>query len=168
MDNKTDLRLYAKGIRKNLPLNEISKKAAGLVRESEIYKKSKHVMLYYPMTNEINLLTLLDDDKKFYLPRVNGKDIEVCPYKSGEELRESNFGVMEPVCALIDKDTLDLVIVPALIADSQNYRLGYGGGFYDRFICEKFKTLVVLPKELYIEHLPTEDFDKKVDCVIWV
>ena len=76
MDNKTDLRLYAKGIRKNLPFNEISKKAASLVRKSEIYKKSKHVMLYYPMTNEINLLALLDDDKDLIIVKVHKMLIE--------------------------------------------------------------------------------------------
>jgi len=168
MDNKTDLRLYAKNIRKNLPLEIISKKAVEYLREDDLYKNSKNIMLFYPTKNEINLLEILQDDKNFYLPRVSGKKLDVCPYKIGDKLGKSDFGIMEPVCLSVSKEVLDLVIVPALMADSANYRLGYGGGFYDRFISHEMKTLVVLPKELYIDNLPVENFDKKVDKVILI
>jgi len=168
MDNKTNLRLYAKNIRKNLPLEIISKKAVEYLREDDLYKNSKNIMLFYPTKNEINLLEILQDDKNFYLPRVNGEKLDVCPYKIGDKLEKSDFGIMEPVCLPVSKEVLDLVIVPALMIDSANYRLGYGGGFYDRFISHEMKTLVVLPKELYIDNLPVENFDKKVDKVILI
>lgn len=168
MNNKTDLRLYAKNIRKNLPLDEISKKAVEKICDNILYKNSKNIMLYYPTNFEINLLELLKDDKNFYLPRVNGVNLDVCSYKIGDELKKSDFGIFEPVCPSEIKDVLDLVIVPALLADCDNYRLGYGGGFYDRFICDDFKTITVLPKELCIEKLPVDEFDKKIDEVIFV
>ena len=168
MDNKTDLRIYAKNIRKNLPLDEISKKATEQIRVYEIYKTSKNIMIYYPTKCEINLLGLLEDEKNFYLPRVKGDILEVCPYSSGDILEKSEFGIMEPVCGSVMEEVLDLVIVPALMADSQNYRLGYGGGYYDRFVCDKFKSITVIPKELYIDRLPADKFDKKIDKIIFI
>ena len=164
--NKTDLRTKAKNIRKNLPLDKISQKAIELIQENELYKKSKHVMIYYPTKYEINLLELLKDDKKFYLPRVNGKNLDVCPYNCNDRLIKSDFNILEPTTEPVENKILDLVIVPALMADFNNYRLGYGGGYYDRFINSDFKTLVVIPKDLYIEELPVEKTDKKIDLVL--
>ncbi len=168
MDNKTDLRIYAKNIRKNLPLDAISKKATEFIRSSDEYKKSKNIMIYFPTRYEINVLRLLEDDKNFYLPRVKGDALKVCPYSEGDILEKSGFGIMEPVCEAVSKEVLDLVIVPALMADSQNYRLGYGGGYYDRFVCGKFKSITVIPKELYIDRLPADKFDKKIDKIIFI
>ena len=168
MVSKAELREYSKNIRKNLPLEEMSQRAVEQIRQCDLYIKSKNVMLYHPTHYEINVLGLLKDDKSFYLPRVNGKDLEVCPYKTEDKMIKSDFGIMEPVCEYVSKNVLDLVIVPALMADSKNYRLGYGGGYYDRFICADFKTITVIPKELYIGHLPIEEFDKKIDKIIFV
>ena len=53
--------------------------------------------------------------------------------------------------------------------DKNNNRLGYGGGFYDRFIEElgnNFKTISAIPKELFVDNLPIENFDKKIDIVL--
>ena len=55
------------------------------------------------------------------------------------------------------------------MADNFGYRLGYGGGFYDRFLSDcapKTKTLTVIPKELLVNKLPREDFDRKIDEII--
>lgn len=169
MDNKNNLRIFAKNLRKTLPMEEVSFQLVKLLRNDEYYKNSKNVMLFYPKVNEVNLLSILDDNKNFYLPRVNGDDLEVCPYKKGDKLIKSEFGVFEPCNEMVSAEILDLVIVPALIVDKQGYRLGYGGGFYDRFLFENesnFKTLVLLPKELFVEKLPVNEFDKPVDKYI--
>ena len=168
MDKKTDLRIRAKGIRKTLDIYKVSEKLAVLIRENKVYKDAQNVMLYYPMKNEINLLKLLNDEKNFYLPRVDGANLEVCPYKKGDTLIKSGFNIMEPISDAVNKEILDLVIVPALMADKNGFRLGYGGGFYDRFIDSgNFKTLCAVAKELYVEALPSEDFDKKIDEIIY-
>ena len=168
MISKAELREYAKNIRKNLPLGVISQKAIEQIRQCDLYIESKNVMIYYPTRYEINLLELLKDDRNFYLPRVKGKDLEACPYKMGDKMIKSDFGIMEPVCESVSKSILDLVIAPALMADSKNYRLGYGGGYYDRFICADFKTITVIPQKLYIDYLPIEEIDKKIDKIIFV
>lgn len=167
MDNKTDLRRRAKELRKTLPLPEISDKLADLVRCSDSYISAKNVMLFYPTKYEIDLRKLFEDDKNFYLPRINGKELEVCPYKLGDKLEKSEFHILEPTSIAVDKNILDLVIVPALMVDDEGFRLGYGGGFYDRFLKNfKVKTICAIPKELRAQHLPHNDFDISIDEII--
>lgn len=170
MGNKADLRLRAKSIRKSLNLTEISENIVSLIRKNSYYINSKKVMLFHPTRYEINLLALLNDEKKFYLPKVRGNDLLVCPYCLDDKLEKSNFNILEPCSNPESAEGLDLVIVPALMVDKDGYRLGYGGGFYDRFLAkygEYLKTIVVIPKELYVEKLPIDEYDKKLDCVIF-
>ena len=135
MHNKIELRSIAKSIRKNLNIADISKRIVSNIRDLHEYHFARHIMLFYPLASEVNLLELLeDDDKCFYLPRVNGKDLECCPYKRGNDLLLSPLNISEPCCEAVDKSEIDLIFTPALMADSNFYRLGYGGGFYDRFL----------------------------------
>lgn len=168
MDNKTDLRLWAKRIRKNLDISNKSKCVLSKIRENSLYKEAKHVLMYYPKMFEINLLGLLEDDKKFYLPKVFSNHLLICPFKRGDMLQKSSFNVQEPCSNPVSSDVLDLILVPALMADSEGYRLGYGGGFYDRFIAENpnIKTILPIAQELCVDKLPHDDFDKKIDIII--
>lgn len=167
MDNKTDLRIWAKSIRKTLMISDISHIITYKIRQNPLYKNAKNVLIFYPTKYELNLLTLLDDDKNFYLPKVNGENIFVCPFKKGDLLKISDFNIKEPCNQPVGEDILDLVIVPALAADNNGFRLGYGGGFYDRFLSKhKIKSIVPIAKELLIEKLPVDVFDIPVDCVI--
>ena len=167
MKNKTDLRLWAKSLRKALDMQAKSLIIAKNIRHFDCYKSARHVMLWYPKGFEVNLLSLLDDDKCFYLPKVCGKELLVCPYKKSDNLLVSEFKVCEPCSAPVSPDLIDLVLVPALVVDKNNYRLGYGGGFYDRFLQKnKIKSVVAIPKELVIEVLPVEVTDVPVDLVI--
>lgn len=167
MDNKTDLRIWAISIRKTLVISDISAIIADKIRQNHLYKNAKNVMIFYPAKYEINLLTLLDDNKNFYLPKVNGENIFVCPFKKGELLKVSGFNIKEPCSQPVEADILDLVIVPALAADKKSFRLGYGGGFYDRFLSKhKINSIVPIAKELLVDKLPVDVFDIPVDLVI--
>lgn len=165
MENKTNLRTYAKSLRKTLNIENKSTNLVKKIRELPCYKSAQNVMLFYPTKFEINLLPLLKDNKKFYFPKVEGKALLVCPHC--DKYEKSSFNIMEPCSKPVNTDILDLVIVPALMADKEGYRLGYGGGFYDRFLATlKIKTLTALPKELVIEKLPRDEFDIPIDNVI--
>ncbi len=167
MQKKTDLRAKAKSIRKELDIKNISHVICEKIKNSEEFHSAKHIMIFYPLKDEINLLELLNEDKKFYLPKMNGLTLNVCPYKKGDKLEIKAFGIKEPRTSPVSAKILDLIIVPALMVDKNNYRLGYGKGFYDRLITHtKAKTIVCIPKELLIEELPIEPHDKKVDIVI--
>ena len=168
MDNKFELRKNAKFIRKNLDIDFISEQIVSKIKIVENVKKSQNIMLFYPLKYEINLLELLNiEDKNFYLPRINDLNIECCPYKKGDILKESVFKTKEPTTECVNPKILDLIFVPALIVDKNNFRLGYGKGYYDRFL-EKTNALTVVPiaKELIVECLPIEEHDKKIDFII--
>ncbi|MCR5266501.1 MAG: 5-formyltetrahydrofolate cyclo-ligase [Cyanobacteria bacterium RUI128] len=167
MDKKREIRIRSKGIRKTLNIAEISNLIVANIRELDVYKSAEHVMLFYPLENEIDLRGLLSDGKKFYFPRVCGEDLEVCPYKLGDELSVSGFKVMEPVSAPVDKSVIDLVLVPALAVDEKFNRIGYGKGFYDRFAEGlRGRRLVVIPDELVFDDVPSDANDRKCDGII--
>lgn len=168
MDKKTDLRIRAKALRKELDISSASSNIIRLVRKEHYYINAKNVLLFYPMKYEIDLRDLLNDDKNFYLPKVSGDKLYVCPFKKGDELRQSGFKVEEPCSSPVSPEILDLVFVPALMVDAENYRLGYGGGFYDRFLSQynNFITVIPIAKELCVEKLPRESFDIKADFII--
>lgn len=167
MDKKT-LRIRANEIRKKLDMEQISSILTEKLVQTEEYKNSKNIMLFYPLKDEVNLLSLLKDKtKQFYLPRINGDELECCMYKEGDELCQSCFHTQEPTCNACNKSGIDLVIVPALACDRHGFRLGYGGGFYDRFL-KDYKGIKVccIPKDLLLETVYAEKHDIKMDLTI--
>lgn len=171
MQEKKELRKRATAIRKSLDIVKISDKIVERILDLEIYKEARHVMIFYPLGHEISLLKLLQEskDKHFYLPKVDGKGLLVCPYKDGDKLILSNFKTEEPTTEPIDTDILDVIFVPALMVDNNFNRLGYGGGFYDRFLSRhapQAKKIVAISSTLITENLPSESFDAKIDIIV--
>lgn len=167
---KIDLRIKAKNIRKTLEIHVISKNLVSLIRKSSAYIDAKNVMIFYPKKYELDFRELLNDEKNFFLPRVCGEELEICPYRLGDKLELSQFNVLEPVSEPVDVNCLDLIIVPALLVDKKGYRLGYGGGYYDRLLQRvkksKVQTLCAMPQELVVGKLPNDEFDISVDEVV--
>lgn len=176
MVSKKELRLQNKKIRHELFLKgqiaNISKSIVAKIETSDFFERAKHIMLFHPKEEEVNLLALVaHKDKTFYLPRIKGLELEVCKFACGDELRTCKFGVKEPVCeALEELSALDLIFVPALGVDKFRNRLGYGGGFYDRFLAQKglrAEKIVVIPRDLIVEdEIEHESFDFVCDRVI--
>ena len=169
MNKKTSLRLNAKQIRKSLDIKQISSEIVAKIIELDIYKNSKNIMLFCPKSEEVDVLILINDnDKNFFLPRVNGENIECCPYKKGDNLTLAKFNIQEPQTECISCPKLDLIIVPALAMDKKGNRIGYGGGFYDRFLSniKGAKSLCGISEALIVEEISSEKFDIKIDYVV--
>lgn len=176
MIKKVELRKKAKQIRHTLDLVQISAKIATSLRTVELYQNAQHIMIFYPLDGEINLLPLLRDremgeegSKNFYLPKIEGESIIVCPYAHGDELVKSKFKTKEPTSAPINPDILDLILVPALMVDNDFYRLGYGSGFYDKFLSKNALDaikIVPIPSALIVDNLPHNEFDVQVDMIV--
>lgn len=168
--NKKDLRINAKKIRKSLDIKNIGEKITAKILDFEPYKLASDIMLFYPLENEIDLRKLLEDKtKNFFLPKVSGNELLACPYKQGDKLVLSKFSTQEPLTdAIEDTSKLDIVIIPALMADKTKNRLGYGGGYYDRFLARNPKPhkIVVVANELIIDKIPPDEFDERVDTII--
>ena len=168
--DKKELREKAKEIRSKLDKELLGERLTAKIRSLEEFREAKNVMLYYPLADEISLLELLGDkSKNFYLPRIDGKNLLCCPYSEGDKTCLSCFKTCEPLTKECDKNIIDIVLVPALACDKNGYRLGYGGGFYDRFLQDyKGLKIVCLPKELIFETIYPQKHDIKMDIVITV
>lgn len=167
--DKQELRKYAKGIRRKLDIEGLSRAAVKNILNMPEFQRAKNVLLYYPLEYELNLLGLCDCDKNFYLPRINGENLFVCPYSCGCEMKTSKFKTFEPCTAPVSPQIIDFALIPCLMADKRGFRLGYGGGFYDRFIPnlrEDCAKVVVVPQKLFVERLPVEKYDCHVDVVV--
>ena len=166
--DKNSLRKHAKEVRKNLFSEKANSIAIRSVQASELYKNSENILIFHPLKYEFNFLTLLNDPKNFFLPRVCDENLLICPFKKGDKLEKSNLNICEPCTNPILPANIDLAIVPALMGDKNGYRLGYGGGFYDRLLSEfpNIKTVTVVFKELFVENLPHNEFDIKIDKII--
>ena len=165
---KKELRIWAKEVRNSLDMEKISLELARKLSITDEYKNAENIMLFYPKENEVNLLSLLQDkSKNFYLPKIEEENLLCCPFSDGDNLCLSCFNTQEPLTEACKKDLIDLVIVPALACDKNNYRLGYGGGFYDKFLKDiKAVKIVCIPKELIIETIYPENFDIKMNKII--
>lgn len=169
MVNKTDLRIRFKTARKELDIQAVSKRIEKNLKAFDCYRSARNVMLFYPAKFEVDLLGLLDDNNKnFYFPKVAGDNLLVCPYDKDTKFEKSSFNINEPCSNPVSPELLNLVIVPALAVDKNNYRLGYGGGFYDRFLklVPDAVTIVPISEEFVVEKLPVEPFDVPVDYVV--
>ena len=166
--DKKNLRKWAKAERKKLDIRRISRNFVEKLKNTDKYKAAKNIMIYYPLEFEVNLLELLDDKtKNFYLPKINGENMECCPFNKNSKLTKSCFNTQEPCTEPCDKEKLDLIIVPALACDKNNYRLGYGGGFYDRFLKDlNVKTITCIPKQLRVENIFPEKHDIPINLII--
>jgi 5-formyltetrahydrofolate cyclo-ligase len=117
-----------------------------------------------PDTKELNS-ALLKSGKALFLPRINGDKLEWVKWNGVDSnLAPSKFSkkIIEPIgTAISDNSIIELVVVPALRIDRSGYRLGQGGGFYDRALANMkvWSIGLIHPDEISSEDLPREDFD---------
>ena len=140
------------------------------ILDSSAFKVSKNIALYYPIKNEIDISGILKARfKNFYLPRCNEGKLEFVKYTGDENLKIGSYGIKEPIGEAINPEILDIIYVPALMANSENYRLGYGKGYYDKFFAQNninALTLIVVARELISDEFRHDKFDYKCHGII--
>ncbi len=142
---------------------------------SETYKRARGIFIYIGFGSEINTKIIIQDalksEKEVYVPKVIKKDMILIKIDSLENLVTSSYGILEPIGDKSDFDVnkLDLIIMPGVAFDEMCNRLGYGGGYYDKFLeqnnieCKK----IALAYELQVlDKLEVEVHDIKVDLII--
>ncbi|MDE5808461.1 MAG: 5-formyltetrahydrofolate cyclo-ligase [Muribaculaceae bacterium] len=128
------------------------------------------ILMYHSLPDELSTHRFLDkwhDRKNFYLPRVNGVNLEILPYDESR-LELGAFHIEEPTGEnTVSPDEIELVIVPAVAYDRSGNRLGRGKGFYDRLLSTTKATKVGVGYEFQIvDEIPVEPHDVKMDMVI--
>lgn len=110
---------------------DVSKK----ISELECYKRANLIGVYQPIKNEIKVFL----DKTKCYPKVEGDNIN---FYLPETFEKGSFEILEPVGKLVDKPNIDIIIVPLLACDRFNNRIGYGKGYYDRYL-KDYKGITV-------------------------
>lgn len=142
------------------------------------YSYADNLLLYYPLPEEIDVLPLaaqaIADGKAVYFPISWEKGImefrRVVDLNS--EFTLGKFGIKEPSnkCPLLDKSEVkgaSLVIMPALSFDRDGYRLGYGKGYYDRYLIDLSASVIgVVYDSMLADRLPRGKFDRHADLVL--
>lgn len=136
-------------------------------------------MVYIDFRNEVETNLIIDDlltqNKEVCIPISVPKTKEMILSKiinPQKELIKGTYGILEPkeeYIRKVDPDTLDLIIVPGVAFDKDGYRIGYGGGYYDRFLDKLSKATpsIGIAFDLQILHkVPKDFFDHPVDFIV--
>lgn len=170
---KSNIRRRIKSLRLNLTKSEKETAAHEVFSQLEKCKyflESEKILMYYSLPDELSTIAFLEkwsDKKTFYLPRVNGVQLDILPYDK-QRLETGAFNIEEPVGEeLVNPCEIELIIVPAVAFDRNGTRLGRGKGFYDRLLSatKAVKIGVAYDFQLF-EELPSEPHDIPVDIVI--
>ncbi len=169
-NEKREFREKCLKIRKTLPKKEAS---LSDFKDVSALKEAKVVFCYVSMGNEIGTKKLIEEllkKKTVVVPYCASKEGNMICVKisSLDELSEGMYGILEPKNPIkFDKMKIDVSILPALAFDEEGYRIGYGKGYYDRFLedLNSFKVGLCY-KELYFPKIPHEKSDVKADLVI--
>ncbi|WP_125767026.1 5-formyltetrahydrofolate cyclo-ligase [Lapidilactobacillus wuchangensis] len=111
------------------------------------------------------------DQKQVYLPRTYPEThgMHFFEYQSDDELIKSDFGIPEPAESKTQLDQLDLLLVPGLIYTADGWRVGFGGGYYDRFLADYPQTTVILALNAMVVSEPVWQvgrYDQQIELVV--
>jgi 5-formyltetrahydrofolate cyclo-ligase len=186
-------------LRRQLPLPELNRALQDALLAWPGFREVRRVLCYAAFREEIDLTPLIAHcpEKQWYLP-VTSPAGEVCSapdptgepamipatagrltfyrYRAGEPLHSGRYGVPEPDPAIGEPlgapEPGDLLLAPGLAFDRRGYRLGYGKGYYDRFLADAagqgcaLRTVGVVPLALVRDSLPADPWDVRVDFLL--
>lgn len=174
---KSDLRKELKAKRRTVcDKNKKDAEISALLLNSELYKKSDLILFYAALEDEINvdssILSAFESGKKVALPVCTDGNGHMKFYyiNSLDEIKKGFFGVREPdtdICSEVEEFSSSICVVPGIAYDKRGYRLGYGKGYYDRFL-KNYTSLSVglCYNELIKDTLPNGAYDVPVDYII--
>ncbi|WP_085508875.1 5-formyltetrahydrofolate cyclo-ligase [Thalassobacillus devorans] len=177
--DKVQLRARGKQIMASLSKDEkglIEQKLADQLLQSEIYKEADTIGITISQKNEWNTSPIIEKSwqlgKTAAVPKCNPGPRHLHFYQLDDfnQLETVFYDLQEPnpnLCEPKKKSAIDLIIVPGLLFDTRGYRIGYGGGYYDRFLSDyQGKTVALASNAQVVEALPHEAFDIPVDHLI--
>ena len=151
-----------------------SEKLGKLFVQSESYKNAKTIYGYLPYNQEVRTVPMLEqalkDGKKVAVPKVYGDEMKFLYLDDLSKVSKGYAGIPEPIAdEPVADDETALVLMPGLAFDPAGHRIGYGGGFYDKFLAAEpnHPTLALCYEFQMLPELHTEEHDIPVDTVLW-
>lgn len=171
---KEEIRDRIKARKSLLTVAEKAHAAAEVFRrleQSAAFTLAENILLYHALPDELPTQEFIDrwnTRKHFFLPRVNGLNLEILPYDRSR-LAMGAFHIEEPQGDdVADISSIEMVVVPAVAYDRRGNRVGRGKGYYDRLLGETKATKVGVGFDFQLidEEIPAEPHDVAVDMVI--
>nr|WP_268544536.1 5-formyltetrahydrofolate cyclo-ligase [Candidatus Nitrosotenuis cloacae] len=141
------------------------------LKKIEAYRTAESIACYYSIGSEVKtgsiIQDILTDGKTLSLPRIDGGNMIFCNVKSFDDLEKNELGIMEPKKTCPQVHRFDVVLVPAVAMTKDGRRLGYGMGFYDRFLAKtEAVTIALAYSKLVVRNIPTTDGDISIQWVV--
>lgn len=175
--DKKELRKILLEKRRNIPKDKkviYDKTISEKIISSDYFKKAEQVLVFASKDEEFDTRYIIEHcrlkHKRVFYPLCldNKGNMEFFKVDSVGDLEIGMMGILEPkkTCKPYKPKENDIVIVPALSVDKSHYRIGYGGGYYDRFL-KDFNGVSICPcySEMLTEHLPADEYDIKVSFI---
>ena len=175
--DKKELRRSIRERKRAMSEEEIESRSEALRRlflASEAYQNAKTIYGYLPYNQEVRTVSMLEqalkDGKRVAVPKCYGSEMKFIFLDDLSKVEKGYAGIPEPIAdGPVADDTTALVLMPGMAFDPQGHRIGYGGGFYDKFLAAEpgHPTLALCYEFQMLPHLETEEYDIPVDYVIW-
>ena len=179
-EEKKDLRKIILNKRNSIDNNtkeEMDREIFNKLINLDLYKEAKNIFIYLSFGSEIDTKPIIDraleEGKEVYIPNVYkiNKEMRAIRLNTFEDLEKNSMGILEPKddFNFIAKEKIDLIIVPGAVFDFKGNRIGYGGGYYDRFLSnikDKRNKIVLAYNLQIVDNIEAEEHDIKVDYII--
>ena len=176
--NKKEIRARIRAMKRAMTEDQIVTASARLgekFRDCDLYQNAKTIYGYLPYNQEVRTVPMLEqairDGKRVAVPKCYGQEMRFIYISDFEkEVAPGYANIPEPILdGPVADDKTALVLMPGMAFDPQGHRIGYGGGFYDRFLADEpnHPTLALCYGFQMVEHLETEEFDIPVNKVLW-
>jgi len=135
------------------------------------FKNAQKIGVYYPIGSEIltqNIIQeLISNGQEVFLPKVIDEKMEFRRITDFSSLEKGSFDIMEPNDHCKVNNSLDVILVPTVGISPSGVRLGYGHGFYDKFLAEhKTTTISLILEKQIIKNIPKSEHDILMDWVV--
>lgn len=177
--NKNELREAMLKKRDSQSLEEKARKDAAIFEKfiaSEYYNNSKVIFIFVSFRSEVDTHRIIErainDGKIVCVPKVISRKegMKAFIINDFKDLKEGYFGILEPSekCPEIERNKIDIAVMPGAAFDRNGGRIGYGGGFYDRFLkdLESIKKIALAYDFQVLEKVPMDENDVRIDGVI--
>jgi 5-formyltetrahydrofolate cyclo-ligase len=172
-NNKVQLRQQILKQRKSLSILQWQTKSQQIcqnLQKAPLFAKAKTVLAYFSYRQEPDLSSLFED-KQWGFPRCVNNSLIWHFWQPPQLLVANKYRILEPLATspIVRPQEVDLILVPTVACDDRGYRLGYGGGYYDRFLSssqwQNIPTIGIVFDLAYLPQLPTEPWDIPLDYI---
>ena len=148
-----------------------SKKIHQNLRQVDSYNNSQNIACYFPIGSEVDthdiMLDILENGKNMLLPKIVDSNLEFYVIPNLEKLENGVFDIMEPKASCKKTENIDCILIPTIGVSKLGDRLGYGMGYYDKFLSftDVVKISLTYSKQI-VKSVPSESYDIKIDLII--